>query len=74
LKNENRKMKQLYPILILLFAHLSVYQSDFDSLNTITDEILAVNRDMELEFNKGNYSRIGEFYSDRAAMVRRRLK
>lgn len=62
-------MKFFYTILFFLFAHISFCQSDIDSLNTIEQEILSVNRAMEAEFDKGNYSKIGEFYADSAAMV-----
>lgn len=62
-------MKLFASILILLFTHLSFCQSESDSVNRIEKVILSVNRDMESEFNKGNYSKIGEFYADSAAMV-----
>lgn len=62
-------MKFFCTLLFFLFAHLSFCQSDIDSLNTIEQEILSVNRAMEAAFDKGNYSKIGEFYADSAAMV-----
>ncbi|WP_262892908.1 YybH family protein [Aquiflexum lacus] len=62
-------MKVYCTILFFIFAHLSFSKSDIDSLNTIEQEILSVNRAMEAEFDKGNYSKIGEFYADKAAMV-----
>lgn len=62
-------MKLLCTLSVLLFPHLSFCQANNDSLNTIEKEILSVNRAMEAEFDKGNYSKIGEFYADSAAMV-----
>ncbi|CAG5083042.1 YybH family protein [Parvicella tangerina] len=62
-------MKRACTLLILLFGHFSFCQSDIDSLNTTEQEILSVNREMESEFNNGNYSKVGEFYADSAAMV-----
>jgi len=62
-------MKLCCSILTFFWGHLSFCQSDIDSLVKIEQMILSVNRIMEAEFNKRNYSKIGEFYSDNAAMV-----
>lgn len=62
-------MKQLFSLLIVLLGHFSFCQSDFDSLSTIKQEILSANRAMEAAFDKGNYSEIGEFYTESATMV-----
>lgn len=67
-------MKQILTILILLLGHLSFCQLDTDSIKIIEKEILSVNRNMEAEFNKGNYSKIGGFYADSAVMVGNKIE
>lgn len=62
-------MKLTGGIIFLFFVHFASGQANSDSLKFIDDEIIAVNRAMEIEFNKGNYSKIGEFYADSAVMV-----
>lgn len=62
-------MRLLGIILLLLSGYFSFGQTNPDSLKRMEDEVLAVNRAMEAEFNQGHYAKIGEFYADSAVMV-----
>ncbi len=62
-------MKQLIIIMTFVVTGISFGQNEKDSTVVLMNQILEVNREMEREFNKGNYAIIGEYYSDSAAMV-----
>lgn len=64
-------MKKNTTLILLLFllGLPKLYAISTDSLLTIKEEILKVNREMEVQFNQGHYSKIGAFYTDNAVMV-----
>lgn len=62
-------MRLLSLLLFLAISHSSFGQVDTTASQRIAEEIAALNRAMEMEFNKGNYSKIGTFYADSAVMV-----
>ena len=62
-------MKYLIILLVLFVTNISIGQNRQDSAEISIDQILEINREMEREFNKGNYATIGEYYSDSATMV-----
>lgn len=60
-------MKLLCSILIIIVSEYAICQQHQDTI--FIKEILEVNREMEQEFNEGQYSKIGQYYADNAVMV-----
>lgn len=66
-------MRYLIFISAFIFTGVSFSQNEQDSTAKSINQILEVNREMEREFNKGNYATIGAYYSDSATMVGNRV-
>ncbi len=67
-------MRLLLTILFLNFIHQGLAQSEVKFNDQIAAQILAVNREMEREFNQKNYAKIAEFYTQDAVMVGNRIE